>query len=102
MEENISRLAGSYHGVRLEAHDLAAAAHRAGRPAAERTTLYEIRASYPVGTYALRTWIKPKMVIPMHYNSNPMTKGTLAEFQEAMKGSNIKIIPMAEGETVQL
>ena len=52
--------------------------------------------------YALRTWIKPKMVIPMHYNSNPMTKGTLAEFQEAMKGSSIKIIPMTEGETVQL
>ena len=52
--------------------------------------------------YALRTWVKPKMVIPMHYNSNPMTKGTLAEFQEAMKGSNIKIIPMTEGETIQL
>ena len=51
--------------------------------------------------FALRTWIKPKMVIPMHYNSNPMTKGTLAEFQAAMKGSNIKIIPMTEGETVQ-
>jgi L-ascorbate metabolism protein UlaG (beta-lactamase superfamily) len=52
--------------------------------------------------YALRTWVKPKMVIPMHYNSNPMTKGTLAEFQEAMKGSKIKIIPMTEGETIQL
>jgi len=51
--------------------------------------------------YALKTWIKPKMVIPMHYNSNPMTKGTLAEFQAAMKGSNIKIIPMTEGEMVQ-
>lgn len=51
--------------------------------------------------YALRTWIKPKMVIPMHYGSNPMTKGTLAEFQQAMKGSPIKIIPMTEGETVQ-
>jgi len=51
--------------------------------------------------FALKTWIKPKMVIPMHYNSNPMTKGTLAEFQAAMKGSNIKIIPMTEGETVQ-
>ena len=51
--------------------------------------------------YALRTWIKPKMVIPMHYGSNPMTKGTLAEFQEAMKGSSIKIIPMTPGETVQ-
>jgi len=52
--------------------------------------------------YALRTWVKPKMVIPMHYNSNPITKGTLAEFQEVMKGSKIKIIPMTEGETVQL
>ena len=51
--------------------------------------------------YALKTWIKPKMVIPMHYNSNPMAKGTLAEFQAAMKGSNIKVIPMTEGETVQ-
>ena len=51
--------------------------------------------------YALRTWVKPKTVIPMHYNSNPMTKGTVAEFQAAMKGSNIKVIPMAEGETIQ-
>ena len=51
--------------------------------------------------FALRTWVKPKMVIPMHYNSNPLTKGTLAEFQEAMKGSAIKIIPMTEGQTVQ-
>jgi len=48
MEENISRLAGSYHGVRLEPADLVAAAHRAGRPAAERTTLYAIRRRYPV------------------------------------------------------
>jgi len=51
--------------------------------------------------YALRTWVKPKMVIPMHYNSNPIAKGTVAEFQEAMKGSSIKIIPMTEGQTVQ-
>ena len=43
MEESISRLAGSRHGVRLDPEDLIAAAHRAHRPAAERTTLYEIR-----------------------------------------------------------
>jgi len=43
MEESISRMAGSYHGVRLEPSDLVAAAHRAGRPAAERGTLYDIR-----------------------------------------------------------
>ena len=46
MEESISRMAGSYHGVRLEPEDLVAAAHQAGRPAAERTTLYEIRRRY--------------------------------------------------------
>ena len=46
MEENISRLAGSYHGVRLEPADLIAAAHRAGRPAAERDTLYGIRRRF--------------------------------------------------------
>jgi FO synthase len=43
MEESISRMAGSYHGVRLEPDDLVGAAHAAGRPAAERTTLYGIR-----------------------------------------------------------
>src|SRR5215207_1772611 len=48
MEESISRLAGSYHGTRLDPPELIAAAHAAGRPAAERTTLYEIRARHPL------------------------------------------------------
>jgi FO synthase len=48
MEESISRLAGSYHGVKLDPEDLIGAAHRAGRPAAERTTLYGIRRRYPL------------------------------------------------------
>jgi len=52
MEESISRMAGSYHGVKLEPEDLIGAAHRAGRPAAERTTLYEIRRRYPVAAAA--------------------------------------------------
>jgi FO synthase len=43
MEESISRLAGSYHGTKLDPDQLVAAAHAAGRPAAERTTLSEIR-----------------------------------------------------------
>jgi FO synthase len=46
MEESISRMAGSQHGVRLEPDDLVGAAHAAGRPAAERTTLYELRARH--------------------------------------------------------
>ena len=46
MEESISRLAGSRHGVMLTPRQLIEAAHRAGRPAAERSTLYEIRRRY--------------------------------------------------------
>ena len=46
MEESISRLAGSQHGVMLTPEQLIAAAHAAGRPAAERTTLYDVRQRY--------------------------------------------------------
>ena len=47
MEENISRMAGSQHGVRLEPEQLIAAARAAGREPAQRTTLYEIVEAYP-------------------------------------------------------
>lgn len=46
MEENISRMAGSQHGVRLEPEQLIEAARAAGRAPAQRTTLYEIIESY--------------------------------------------------------
>ncbi len=46
MEENISRMAGSQHGVRLEPEQLIDAARRAGRTPAQRTTLYEIVETY--------------------------------------------------------
>ena len=52
MEESISRMAGSHHGVRLDPEDLIGAAHRAGRPAAERSTLYEIRRRYELAEAA--------------------------------------------------
>ena len=52
MEESISRSAGSTHGVRLDRGELIAAAHRAGRPAAERTTLYGIRRQFPLSVAA--------------------------------------------------
>jgi FO synthase len=52
MEESISRMAGADHGVKLDPEDLVAAAHRAGRPAAERTTLYGIRRHYELAAAA--------------------------------------------------
>ncbi len=52
MEESISRMAGADHGVKLDPQDLIGAAHRAGRPAAERSTLYGIRRRYEVRAVA--------------------------------------------------
>jgi FO synthase len=46
MEENISRMAGSHHGVRLDPPELIDAARRAGRQPAQRTTLYDIVETY--------------------------------------------------------
>ncbi len=46
MEENISRMAGSQHGVRLEPEQLIAAARAAGREPAQRTTLYDVVETY--------------------------------------------------------
>jgi FO synthase len=48
MEESISRMAGSEYGVKLDPEQLVGAAHAAGRPAAERTTLYDVRRRYPL------------------------------------------------------
>ena len=46
MEENISRLAGSYHGTMLTPDQLVGAAQAAGRPAAQRDTLYRVLQTY--------------------------------------------------------
>jgi FO synthase len=46
MEESISRMAGSYHGTMLTPEDLIGAAHAAGRPVAQRDTLYGVLATY--------------------------------------------------------
>ncbi len=46
MEENISRMAGSQHGVKLEPEQLIEAARAGGREPAQRTTLYEIVETY--------------------------------------------------------
>ena len=42
MEESISRMAGSQHGTMLTPEDLAGAARAAGRPVAQRDTLYRV------------------------------------------------------------
>ena len=59
MEESISRLAGSQHGTKLDPEDLIGAAHAAGRPAAERSTLYSIRRQFPLGERERELALRP-------------------------------------------
>jgi FO synthase len=54
MEENISRMAGSQHGVRLETEELIEAARAAGREPAQRTTLYEVIETYETAPAAAK------------------------------------------------
>jgi FO synthase len=46
MEESISRMAGSYHGVQLDPEQFVEAARRGGRRPAQRDTLYNIVETY--------------------------------------------------------
>ena len=42
--------------------------------------------------FATKEWIKPKMVLPMHYGTNPFLKGTPAEFKAALGQTSIKVL----------
>jgi L-ascorbate metabolism protein UlaG (beta-lactamase superfamily) len=52
--------------------------------------------------WAAINWVKAPRVMPIHYGSNPMAKGTLKEFQDAMAGSGITIVAPSEGQPVTL
>lgn len=53
--------------------------------------------------YATREWIKPKLVVPMHFGTNPLGKGTLSEFEQTMgKDGPTRVLPLTPGIAVQL
>jgi L-ascorbate metabolism protein UlaG (beta-lactamase superfamily) len=52
--------------------------------------------------FAVKTWLKPKHVIPMHYGSNPITKGTATGFVAALQGTSYRVTVMTEGQTLGL
>ena len=51
--------------------------------------------------YAVKNWLTPKAVIPMHYNSNPLAKGTAAQLLEHLKGSPIRAHVLKPGEEMR-
>lgn len=52
--------------------------------------------------FAVREWIKPKWVVPMHYGTNPLARGTLAEFEQALgSGSGIRVHGLRPGDKLE-
>jgi L-ascorbate metabolism protein UlaG (beta-lactamase superfamily) len=51
--------------------------------------------------FALKEWIKPKYVIPMHYGANPLAKGTAAELVQALGTTNFKVLVLKPGEKAE-
>jgi L-ascorbate metabolism protein UlaG (beta-lactamase superfamily) len=51
--------------------------------------------------YALREFIKPKIVIPMHYGSYPVTNRTPAELKAALGNAPIRMIEAKPGEPLR-
>jgi L-ascorbate metabolism protein UlaG (beta-lactamase superfamily) len=51
--------------------------------------------------FATREWIRPKMAIAMHYGTNPLARGTLPQYLEALGDSPTKVIPLKPGDKVE-
>ncbi len=51
--------------------------------------------------YATREWIKPKVVIPMHYGTTPLLQGTPQEFIEALGPTSIRVEALKPGDQLE-
>ena len=52
--------------------------------------------------FAARDLLKSSHVIPMHYATFPPLKGTPEEFEQALKGSSVKVTVMKPGDILEL
>ena len=51
--------------------------------------------------FAMREYIKPKQVIPMHYGTFPVINRTPAEFKAALGNAPIKMLDVKPGEPLR-
>lgn len=52
--------------------------------------------------WAVKTMLRPKAVVPMHYGTNPLATGTAAAFVEAMgSDSGVKVIVATPGQAIR-
>ena len=51
--------------------------------------------------YATKEWLKPKFVIPMHYGTTPVLKGTPQEYIAALGQTTTKVFPINPGDKLE-
>ena len=51
--------------------------------------------------YATKEWLKPKFVIPMHYGTFPVLKGTPPEYMAALGQTSTKVFPINPGDKLE-
>jgi L-ascorbate metabolism protein UlaG (beta-lactamase superfamily) len=51
--------------------------------------------------FATREWIKPKYAIAMHYGTNPLARGTLPQYLDALGATATHVIPLKPGEKAE-
>jgi L-ascorbate metabolism protein UlaG (beta-lactamase superfamily) len=51
--------------------------------------------------YATKEWLKPKFVIPMHYGTTPVLKGTPQEYMAALGQTAVKVFPINPGDKLE-
>jgi L-ascorbate metabolism protein UlaG (beta-lactamase superfamily) len=51
--------------------------------------------------FALREYLRPKQVIPMHYGTYPVINHTPAELKAALGNAPIKVLDIKPGETLK-
>ncbi len=51
--------------------------------------------------YALKNFIKPKQVIPIHYGTYPVINRTPAELKAALGNSPIEVLDVKPGQAVK-
>ena len=51
--------------------------------------------------YATKEWLKPKFVIPMHYGTTPVLKGTPQEYMAALGQATTKVFPIDPGDKLE-
>ena len=50
--------------------------------------------------YAIREWLKPTFVLPIHYGTTPLLKGTPEQFRAALGSSATRVLDLAPGESI--